>query len=145
MVIVFNINNVPKNKGVQKMGTKNNVVTTAQLVALVTGLCKRIAAAGYPATVSTNPTRVGIMVAGNKPQKLVLGINYPKTSGLIAISSPLFNAKNTATLVKALKGGFNPRGSNPYKGYAIASGRFTLAAINTATTTALSPLFKPTQ
>jgi len=130
-------------KEVPKMGTaKTGVVTVQQLKNLVNGLCAKMVKAGLPATVSTNPTRVGILVAGHKPQKLVLGINFPKTSGLIATSSPYFTAANTKNLVAVKKGGFNARGQNPYKGYAIASGHFTLAGITKTATTVLAPLFK---
>ncbi len=124
-------------KGVTTMGnTVAKVVTVAQLVTLVKSLCAKMVKAGLPATVAVMPTRVSLFVAGHKPQKLVLGINYPKTSGLILASSPLFTKGNT----KAMGGNFNPRGSLPYKGYSIASGKFTLAQLTSAANKALAPL-----
>ena len=134
-----------------------SVLTRTSVNALVATLCKRIANAGYPATVSINPTRAGIMVAGYNPQKLVLGINYPTSTGLVKLSSPLNTAANTVTLTATVKaGGFKPRyngkaanatakqlkGFTPYPGYSIATGHFTLKAITAHTTAILAPLFK---
>ncbi len=129
--------NTINTKGAAMPNAKVQVVTNAQVVALVKGLCAKIKGAGYPATLAVLPTRVSLFVAGYKPQKLVLGINYPKTSGLIATSSPLY----TKGIVTTMGGNFSPRGSLPYGNYGIASGKFTLAQLTKAATAALAPLF----